>query len=374
MHFCALDESHQGSSFFSPLPLTVIYRFTNKMHTTLRHHEKDVVACASKHNRRSITNTALLLGSFLILGKNMEYDDLIAAFKPVSKLFLIYPDSCSAEVDGNVSVTDYWKALYHAKSLGWIDLSKDPDLCPEEKNSAGSKRLELEECIHYSDPVNANLHVVLPGKLLFISNPADLPDDRQWMDDGATRLFSPAFYADLLGEFDVVLVICLEDCGYDRTPFLERGIGVEELHLRHDTPDILRAADRFLSLLRAAPGAVAIHGGADGLRYAGTLVSAHMMSRLGFGAADAAAWMRMACPALLVPPECLAALSDGAGFLLVSDPASASSAALLRCFSAPQQEHAGAGGPDGAGGGGAARPAQRRMPLERPASLPDVIL
>ena len=230
----------------------------------------------------------------------------------------------------------------------------------------------MEECIHYSDPLNASLSIVLPGKLLYTPSPVDLPNEWQWMDDGATRLFSPAFYADLLGEFNVVLVICLEDCGYDRGPFLERGIAIEELELCYNCPDILRAADRFLSLLRAAPGAVAIHGGADGLRYAGTLVSAHMMSRLGFGAADAAAWMRMACPALLVPPECLAALSDGAGFLLVSDPASASSAALLRCFSAPQ--HAGASGPDGAGGGGAARPAQRRMPLERPASLPDVIL
>ena len=177
--------------------------------------------------------------------------------------------------------------------------------------------------------------------------------------DGRRRQapLSPAFYADLLGEFDVILVICLEDCGYDRAPFIERGMGIEELHLRQETPDILRAADRFLSLLHAAPGAVAIHGGADGLQYAGALVSAHMISRLGFGAADAAAWMRMACPALLVPPEYLAALSDDAGLLPVSDPASAASAAFLRCFSAPL--HGGSG---------------RRMSLDRPASLPDVIL
>eukprot|EP00291_Cryptomonas_curvata_P020454 CAMPEP_0172157512 /NCGR_PEP_ID=MMETSP1050-20130122/3829_1 /TAXON_ID=233186 /ORGANISM="Cryptomonas curvata, Strain CCAP979/52" /LENGTH=183 /DNA_ID=CAMNT_0012826743 /DNA_START=265 /DNA_END=813 /DNA_ORIENTATION=+ len=183
----------------------------------------------------------------------MEYDDLIAAFKPVSKLLLRYSDSPSEGVDGIMSVMDCWKALYHAKSLGWIDLSKDPDLYFGENNCAGCKQLDLEECIHYSDPVNANLHIVLPGKLLFISNPVDLPDDRQWMDDGPRRLFSPAFYADLLSEFDVVLVICLEDCGYDRAPFIERGIGTEELHLRDKTPDILRAADRFLSLLHAAP-------------------------------------------------------------------------------------------------------------------------
>ncbi len=92
-----------------------------------------------------------------------------------------------------------------------------------------------------------------------------------------------------------------------------------------------------------------------------------MISRLGFGAADAAAWMRMACPALLVPPEYLAALSDGAGLLLVSDPAAAAAAAFLRCFSAPQQKHGGGGAADGSSGG-------RGMTLDRPASLPDVIL
>ena len=193
--------------------------------------------------------------------------------------------------------------------------------------------MDMEECIHYSDPLNANLNIVIPGKLLYTPPPVDLPNEWQWMDDGAARLFSPAFYADLLGEFNVVLVICLEQCGYDRAPFIERGIAIEELHLCYDSPDILRAADRFLSLLRAAPGAVAIHGGEQGLHYAGTLVSTHMISRLGFGAADAAAWMRMACPALLVPPEYLAALSDDAGLLLVSDPA----AAFFRCFSAPQE-------------------------------------
>ncbi len=75
MHFFALDESHQSSCFFNPLPLTDIYRFTNKMHKTLRHHDKEIVACARKHDSKTITNTALLLGSFLILGKNVDYDD-----------------------------------------------------------------------------------------------------------------------------------------------------------------------------------------------------------------------------------------------------------------------------------------------------------
>ena len=296
MHFFALDTaSRDNGCFFSPLPLTDIYRFVNKMHSTLRHHEKDIVACASKYNNKLITNTALLIGAFLILGKGIEYEDLIAAFRPLSKLFVPYSDPSESEEDGFTTVLDCWKALYHARTLGWLDMSKDPDIFhaahPDDVPVAG-KPMDLDECIHYSDPINADLHVVLPGKLIFFANPADLPDGRHWMDLGEARRFSPSFYADLFSEFNVVLVICLEECDYDRAPFTASGMGVEELCLRPDTPDILRAADRFLCLLEAAPGAVAIHsggGGGAGLRYAGTLVSAHMMSRLGFGAGDAAA-------------------------------------------------------------------------------------
>jgi hypothetical protein len=271
---------------------------------------------------------------------------------------------------------DCWKALHNAKTLFWIDLSNDFDF--QKNDSSDRKRLDIDECVHYADPANANLHILLPGKLLSISCPADLPDGRQWMDDGARRHFSPAFYADLLGEFDVVLVLCLENCGYDCGPFTKRGIGVEELHLRNDSPDLLRAADRFLSLLRAAPGAVALHGSADALRLAGALVSAHMMSRLGFGAADAAAWLRMVRPALLMPPEHLdlAALSDGADLLLAGEPAAA--AAFLRCLSAPPPPAAALPGGADAGPtrGAAAGPGLRHVnaTLERPSSLPDVIL
>ena len=234
--------------------------------------------------------------------------------------------------------------------------------------------MDLDECIHYSDPINADLHVVLPGKLIFFANPADLPDGRHWMDLGEARRFSPSFYADLFSEFNVVLVICLEECDYDRAPFTASGMGVEELCLRPDTPDILRAADRFLCLLEAAPGAVAIHsggGGGAGLRYAGTLVSAHMMSRLGFGAGDAAAWLRMACPALLVPPEYLAALQQdeaARGAAAAADAKDAAAASLLlRCFS---HDSAAAGHAAAA----AAATAREQLGLQRAFSLPDVIL
>jgi hypothetical protein len=207
------------------------------------------------------------------------------------------------------------------------------------------------------------------------------------MDVGATRRFSPDFFADLLADFNVVLVICLEECTYDCAPFTERGIGIEELRVRRENPNLLRAADRFLSLLAAAPGAIAIHGAEASVHCTGPLVSAHMMLRLDFDADAAAAWLRIVCPRLVVPVRFLAELrSGGADVHHVADPC----AHIVRCLSVPplfpepeqasapeaaQAPHAGAAGADAAAARAPAR-AFKAPPFNKALSLslPNVIL
>ena len=314
-----------------------------------------------------------MLGGYMILAERVDVYGIEAAFAFLAELFVPYTGP--TEVDTSITVFDCWKAMRRANSLGWLDLSSDRELREDELGSQmKSPMLDMEECTHYSNPLNGSLHFVIPGRLLHIPSPTDLPDGLQWLDAHGARSFSPSFYADLLAEFNVVLVICLVECDYDRGPFTQSGMGVEELCLRPDSPDILRAADRFLSLMAAAPGAVAIHGGCGGagLRYAGTLVSAHMMSRLGFGAGDAAAWLRMACPALLVPPEYLAALQQdeaarGAAAAADANDDAAAASLLLRCFS---HDSAAAGHAAAA----AAATAREQLGLQRAFSLPDVIL
>ncbi len=74
-----------------------------------------------------------------------------------------------------------------------------------------------------------------------------------------------------------------------------------DLGLAADGASLLHALDLLLLLAAAVPGAVAVHSG-DGFRwpaYAGRLVAAFLISRLGFGAGAATAWIRMLCPWML---------------------------------------------------------------------------
>ena len=184
---------------------------------------------------------------------------------------------------------DSWSALRRATELDWLDFSDEP--------SEGS--IDMDEHRHYASVANGELHVVVPNKLLAFRSPTDLPDGRAWIDDGGTRRFSPSYYADILSDFDVSVVLC---CGgasasppYDASALLERGVGVEVLAADVRSGRLLADTDRVLTLARAAPGAIALHG-AGGWEE-GLLLSAYLIRLHGFPAREALAWARMAHPA-----------------------------------------------------------------------------
>ncbi len=184
---------------------------------------------------------------------------------------------------------DCWSALHRATGLGWLDFSEQPS-----ENS-----IDLDEHRHYASVANGELHVVVPNKMLAFRAPTDLPDGRAWMDDSGTRRFSPSYYADILSDFDVSVVLCCGGAGsdppYDASVLEARGIGVEVISADARSGRLLAATDRVLTLARAAPGAIALHG-AGGWEE-GLLLSACLIRLHGFSAREAIAWARMAHPA-----------------------------------------------------------------------------
>ena len=150
---------------------------------------------------------------------------------------------------------------------------------------------------------NGELHVVVPNKLLAFRAPTDLPDGRAWMDDGGTRRFSPSYYADILSDFDVSVVLCCGVAGsdppYDASALEASGMGVEALAADAQSGRLLAATDRVLTLARAAPGAIALHG-AGGWEE-GLLLSAYLIRMHGFSARHAIAWARITHPPAPVP-------------------------------------------------------------------------
>ena len=152
-----------------------------------------------------VTRCALLLGGFLIVCDGLDLEQVTELFLPISHRFISFEHSPRAT--DAVQVVDCWRALHRARQHGWVDFTSgdaDVDRC-----------IDLSEYLHYDSPTNGALHVVVPGMLLAIACPRDLPACATWSDGGGARRFAPAFYADIFADFGVRLVACCDGPPYD---------------------------------------------------------------------------------------------------------------------------------------------------------------
>jgi hypothetical protein len=277
--------------------------FATEMRSVIRRHpSKTIVVCIGRNDESRLYMTAVLLGGFLILENNMDFDQVTTAFQSVDAHF----DRMLAG-SPKVSVHDCWRALSHARSLGWMHLFRDVEMTPSPASVQPDDEtpVELEEMLHYASPLNGNVHAVVPGKILCFPTPATLPANHLWMDEeaagrGLKRRFSAAFLADLLADLGVDVAVCLHASAYDRAPFTAHNIEVEDLLADPAGPHMLRAIDRFLAVAAAAPGLIALHSGTpDDPGLLGALVLSYLTRRLRFDPDSAVAWIAMVHPALL---------------------------------------------------------------------------
>jgi hypothetical protein len=247
---------------------------------------------------RNLTHAALLLGGHLIVHEKMDLASVISAFSPISSRFVAFCDDGQFGTS-ELTVFDCWAALHRATELGWLDFSDEPS----------EDAIDMQEHLHYASVANGELHVVVPNKLLAFRAPTDLPDGLAWLDDSGTRRFSPSYYADILPDFNVSVVLCCggacSDPPYDASALAASGMGVEALAADAQSGRLLAATDRVLTLARAAPGAIALHGAGGGEE--DLLLSAYLIRLHGFPARQAIAWVRMAHPAAHSAPPFRAA-------------------------------------------------------------------
>ena len=350
-----------------PSTLAHIYKCSETLQRILCHHAKEnIVICVGK-DRRILTKTALILGGYLILGHDVDFNHLKSVFDSISPLPVRFSD--------DLELHDCWHALLQARCLGWLDFSAGAMLGV--LSSSKAHTIDMMEYMHYDQDLNGKFHMIVPDKLLVFPCPQDLPPGQLWTDVDGERTFSAAYYADVFSDFDVKLVIRVCPASYDASAFESRGIEVEDLHFEEEAdPGMLRKIDRFLTLTRYAPGAVAVHGDADGLGLAGAMVAAHLINAHGFAAPAAIAWLRMASPDAVDAPHrrALCALEGSVRSLRHSMP-------LLPSDDAPDESspaHApaacrcGDGCSDGCCGGkcGGRRPPRAGFMLRRSASEP----
>ena len=289
VHFVEISTSGDGQ-----LHLSTVDNFSEMLSATMETHtDIPIVVCVEDISQPTKRNACSLCGAYLILSMGLNVDQACATVrKAVCPADGPNPDILSDDV------RSCWQALEHARSLCWLG----PHVGDQDP------AFDIEAASHYACPANGGVRELVPGRLFHFPAPRPLPPGTAWANLAepgrpAGRAFSAPFLAELLADLGASAVVCLGRApAGDAAAFRAEDLDVHDLALAGPRPALLGAMDRLLAVSRAAaPGAVALFGGPEGMPgaggdVAGTLAAALLMMEHGFGEAAAAAWLRMVGP------------------------------------------------------------------------------
>ena len=258
--------------------------------------DKELDACPSSkivyhvsRGRRALTNAIFLLGSYLIL-HNRTSDEVARVFDWLEeKTIEPFRDATYSKTTFGLSLFDCWRGLEMGKQNQWVQLPTGSGLWG---------RIDFDEYVHLDDPLNADMHEIVPGKLVAFRGPRDV-GPRLYSDDGGYRRFGPKHYLHLFRHIGVTTVIRLNEPEYDRAEFTSNGIDHHDLVFEDCTSPPPHIIEHFFDIVDRAPGVVAVHCMA-GLGCTGTLIALYMMRSCGFAPREAMGWLRIVRPGCVI--------------------------------------------------------------------------
>eukprot|EP00291_Cryptomonas_curvata_P007201 CAMPEP_0172187140 /NCGR_PEP_ID=MMETSP1050-20130122/21177_1 /TAXON_ID=233186 /ORGANISM="Cryptomonas curvata, Strain CCAP979/52" /LENGTH=286 /DNA_ID=CAMNT_0012861439 /DNA_START=203 /DNA_END=1059 /DNA_ORIENTATION=- len=227
---------------FGPMSAASVLHFNDLVEKKLAMFPTRKVICCPESDVRNMTNAVFLLGSFLIMKLKKSPADTWQQFSALgADAIESYRDATFAAPSFRLSLLDCWQGLARGIALGWMD------------------KIDLDEYEHYDDPLNGDLHIIVPDRFVAFKGPKHFPGAQDYCDNGGFRDFRPSYYIDIFKELGVTDVVRLNEPEYDGEAFLAAGIEHHDLEFPDCTPPSDAVAGRFLRIVDGAKGLVAVH-------------------------------------------------------------------------------------------------------------------
>eukprot|EP00292_Cryptomonas_paramecium_P011236 CAMPEP_0113682604 /NCGR_PEP_ID=MMETSP0038_2-20120614/12772_1 /TAXON_ID=2898 /ORGANISM="Cryptomonas paramecium" /LENGTH=317 /DNA_ID=CAMNT_0000601725 /DNA_START=166 /DNA_END=1115 /DNA_ORIENTATION=+ /assembly_acc=CAM_ASM_000170 len=281
---------------FGPMNMACCIRFIQSLDYQIAEckQKQKAVYCVDE-GPRNMSNAVFLLGAYLIIKMGKTASEVDEHFCWIDTgLIESFRDATFAPPEFTLSLFDCWSGLERGRNLGWVRMPTP--------TSSLHGHIDVAEYEHYDDPLNGDLHEVVPNKFIAFKGPRDLRDREFFDDPSGYRYFSPEYYVDIFVELAVTTVVRLNEPEYDYRVFTHAGIELHDLEFEDCTPptdDVVEAFFAAADDAHARGGSVAVHCKA-GLGRTGTLIALYLMRRLGFSAREAMGWLRIMRPGSVI--------------------------------------------------------------------------
>jgi hypothetical protein len=140
---CTPDDQRESYTITTQLQMTLadIYLFNVRVNTIERQQDQKKLVLYSGYDIDDQVNGSFLLGCYLMLIHQCDYDYVMQAFRNFDHLFHL------PRMSSQVKLVDGWQAVNHARTLGWITALDVQHLA---KCGSEESPIDLEEYLHYA--------------------------------------------------------------------------------------------------------------------------------------------------------------------------------------------------------------------------------